>query len=136
MNKVASAFRPYQIGMRVEVAIQALVRVSTVLGITLSGIIGIEQVLSALPVLDTHLAEQAIELLRGHVQFLGQLGRGEARNGIQHMVGIIRPRLELGYLLIASLQRGLHDLEGTCHDYLITLVGADHHVASLLSYGW
>ena len=109
------------------------VRVGAVLGIPLSGIVGIEQVLSALPVLDVHLAQQAIQLLSGHVQLLSQLRGGEARDGVQHLVGIIRSWLELGYLLIASLQGRLHDLQGTRHNYLVALVGTNHHVTALLA---
>ena len=111
------------------------VRVGAVLGIPLSGIVGIEQVLSALPVLDVHLAQQAVQLLSGHVQFLGQLGGCDASDGVEHMVGILCPRLEFGYQFVTSLQSSLHDLKRTSQDYFIAFVGACHHVASLLADG-
>ena len=112
------------------------VRVSTVLGIPLSSIVGIEQVLSTLPVLDVHLAQQAVQLLSGHVQFFGQLGGCDASDGVEYMVGILCPRLEFGYQFVTSLQSSLHDLKRTSQDNFIALVGACHHVASLLADGW
>ena len=102
MDKVTSALRPYQVRIRAESIIMSSVRVRTVLGIPLSGIVGIEQVLSTLPVLDVHLAQQAVQLLSGHVQFLGELGGCDASDGVEYMVGIIRTRFYLGYLLITA----------------------------------
>ena len=136
MNKMLASLCPHQVRICAEHTVLTSVRVGAVLGIPLSGIVGIEQVLSALPVLDVHLAQQAVQLLCGHVQFLGQLGSGEARDAVQHMVGIVGSRFQYGYLLVASLQGGLHDLERSCHDHLVALVGTNHHVSSVLADAW
>ena len=57
MNEVATAFRPYQVGLGLQLTIGAVVLEVAVLGEALAGIVGIEQVLARLRVLDTHLAE-------------------------------------------------------------------------------
>ena len=136
MNKVATAFRPYQVCAGVKCPVLVLPGEGSVLRQPLSGIVGIEQVLPRLRILDAHLAKQHVQVVAGHVQFLAYLGDGEARDGVQHMVGIVGTGLELGYLLVASLQRGLHDLERTGHDHFIAFVGTGHHVASLLADAW
>ena len=52
----------------------------------------------------------AVELAACHRELLGDLRDGEARDGVEHMVGIVGAGTEQRYLGIAALQRGLHDL--------------------------
>ena len=135
MDKVTSALRPYQIRPCAERPVVSLAREGSVLRQALTRIVRIEQVLPALYVLDAHLAEQHVQFVSRHVQFLAYLRYGEARYGIEHMVGILGTRLELCNLFVTSLQGRLHDLERTSHDYLVALVGTGHHVASVLADG-
>ena len=135
MDKVSSLFRPYQIGTRVQGAIATLTREGAVLGQALTGIVGIQQVLTRLSVLNLVRAEQHIEIVTRHAQLLAYLSDGEAGDGVEHMVGIVGTGFQSGDLLVTALEGGLHDLKRTSQDDFIAFVGACHHVASLLSDG-
>ena len=106
------------------------------LGESLSGKLGIEHVLTALPVLDAHLAQTAVQLLGTHSQFLGQLRGGDAVDGVQHRVGILGSWLQLGNLLVTFRQGRLHNLHRTLHHVLIALPLLRYQVTALLTDGW
>ena len=78
VDRVASAFRPYQVLTGVKSSVLVPSGEGPVPGQPLSGIVGIEQVLSRLRILDAHLAKQHVQVVAGHVQFLAYLGHGEA----------------------------------------------------------
>ena len=135
MDELASALRPYQVRFGEYHAVLQGMLAGAALGETLSGKLGIEHVLSALPVLDAHLAESAVQFLCRHAQLLGELGGGDAGDGVEHLVGIFGTRLQLGNLFVASLQGGLHDFDGTQHDVLVAVALLGHHVSALLADG-
>ena len=135
MDELPPRFRPDEVGARVGLALRIEVQVGTVLRIARAGILGIEEVLPALEVLHAEEAKAPVELAGGHPQPLGHLRGGEARDGINHLVGIIGPRLELGDPFVPPLQRLLHDAEGAREDHLVRLVGAYHHIAARLADG-
>ena len=70
MDKLTSTFCPHQVSARFQFTFGRVKLEGAVLGQPLSGIAGIEQILSRLYVLDTHLAKQHIQVVAGHVQFL------------------------------------------------------------------
>ena len=102
VDEVTSSFCPYQVHFREDNAMLAYMLACTAPGKPLTGKLSIEHVLSALPVLDAHLAESAVQFLCRHVQFLGQLGGGDAGNGIEHLVGIVGTGFQSGYFLVPS----------------------------------
>ena len=61
---------------------------SAALGESHVGVVGIEQILSALVVLDVASAERAVQLLGGAAQLLGDLRGGVAGDAIQDVVGV------------------------------------------------
>ena len=136
MDEVTASLRPYQIGTCTQSPVTTLSCEGAVLRQALSGIVGIQQILTRLHVLDAFLAEQAVEVMPRHVKLLPYLGNGEARDAVQHMVGILRTRLQLGDLFVTSLQGGLHDLKRTGQDDFIAVVRTNHHVSSLLADAW
>ena len=74
MDELASALRPHQVHLREDHAVLQDTLVRAALGEAHSDVVGIKHVLTALPVLDAHLAESAIQLLGSHPELLGQLG--------------------------------------------------------------
>ena len=74
MDELAFALRPHQVHLREDHTVLQDTLVGATLGETHSGVVGIKHVLTALPVLDAHLAESAIQLLGSHPELLGQLG--------------------------------------------------------------
>ena len=133
MDKITSALCPHEVGTSPQLPILCVILEVAVLGKTLAGIVGIEKVLPRLHVLDAHLTKKHIQVMPRHVQFLADLCHGETRNAVEHMVRIIGPRLELGNLLIPTLECGLHDLERSCHDDFIAFILTGYHVSSLLT---
>ena len=75
MYKLPSALGPHQVGAGDEVAMRVAILAGAVLGIAAAGILGIEQVLPRLGVLDAALAEDAVELAPRHGKLLGNLCR-------------------------------------------------------------
>ena len=136
MNEISSAFRPNQVSLGLEVTIRIVELEGAVLRQSLTSVIRIKEELTGLRILDTHLAEEDVQVVPRHVQLLADLGDGEAGDGIKHMVGIIGTRLETGNQFVASLEGGLHDLERSCHDHLVALVWVYHHITSLLADAW
>ena len=84
MNKIPSTLRPYQVHLRHHDTMLADMSAGAALGESLSGEFRIQHVLSALPVLDAHLAEASVQLLGTHVKFLRQLCGRDAVDGVQH----------------------------------------------------
>ena len=82
------------VGTDEEVVVRAALRQPHV------GIFGIEHILPALVILDMPGAEQAVQLLRRHAQFLGNLRSGEARDAVQHRVGVERLGQQAADLLL------------------------------------
>ena len=90
MNELSSSFGPYEIGMGVGSAhlflsaIALRVKEGAVAGTALCqahvGVIGIEEILTALVVLDMQSTERAVQLLGCDTEFLRNLRGGEARN--------------------------------------------------------
>ena len=109
MNEVASALRPHQVHLRHHDTVLADMSAGATLGESLSGKLGIKHVLPALPVLDAHLAQTAVQLLGTHPQLLRQLRGGDAVDRVQHRVGILGSRLQLGYLLVTLRQGRLRN---------------------------
>ena len=62
--------------------------VGAALGESSVGVVGVEQVLSALVVLYVEGAERAVQLLCRDAQFLGYLCGGVAGDGVEHVVGV------------------------------------------------
>lgn len=135
MDELPPRFRPDEVGARVGLALRIEVQVGAVLRIARAGILGIEEVLPALEVLHAEEAKAPVELAGGHPQTLGHLRGGEARDGINHLVGIIGPRLELGDPFVPPLQRLLHDAEGAREDHLVRLVRPRQHITPVLADG-
>ena len=52
------------------------------------GIVGIEQILTALVVLHMEGTERTVQFLGSHPEFLGYLSGGETGDGVEHIVGI------------------------------------------------
>ena len=135
MKEVSSALRPHHVGVCDEFAVGAVESPCAALGISASGILGVEHVLSRLSVLYASLAEQAVELGARHGELLGYLRGGEARDGVEHVVGIRGAWLELCYLSSQSVEGSAHHLHGACHERLLRVVRTGHHISSLLAYG-
>ena len=133
MNKFPSAFRPHQVRPCMRFALRVAVHVRAVLRIPLPGIAGVEQVLSALAILDAQPAQAAVQLNGGHAQALGYLRGGHARYRVYHLVRIRRPRLQFRNPLVPALQCLLHDEQRTRKDYLVRLVRPHRHVAPVLA---
>ena len=95
-------------------------------GITLAGIVSIEQILSRLPVHHLTLREQTCQVVDGHRQLLGYLRGGEAVHTIQHLVAIVGLRCHDIYLLLLRLDGLLLNLQRQRHNL---------HVRELASAG-
>ena len=63
-------------------------------------VIGIEEILTALVILDMQSAERAVQLLRCDTELLRNLRRGEAGNGIEHVIAIERFRQKITHLIL------------------------------------
>ena len=133
VDELTASLCPYQVHFCQHHAVLQDTLMRAALGKTLAGKLGIKHVLSALPVLDAHLAKSAVQLLGGHAQLLGQLRGGDAGHGVQHLVGIVRLGLQTGNFFLASLKRGPHNFQRTCHDVLLALARLHHQVTALLA---
>ena len=110
MDELSSSFGPYEISMCIGSAqlllsaIALRVEEGAVAGAALCqahvGIIGIEEILAALVVLDMEGTERAVQLLGCDAEFLRNLRRGEARNGIENVVAIERLRQKITHLIL------------------------------------
>ena len=110
MDELSSSFGPYEIGMGVGSAhlllsaIALRVEEGAVAGAALRqahvSIIGIEEILTALVILDMQGAERAVQLLGCDTEFLRNLRGGEARNGIEHVIAIERLRQKITHLIL------------------------------------
>ena len=136
MDKVTSSFRPNEVSLGSQLAVRCVIFEASVLRQPLTGIVRIEQILTRLHILDTHLAKQTIEVVSCHVQLFPYLSDGETRNRIKHMVGIVGAWFQLCNLLVSALQGSLHDLECSCQDHFIAFVRSCHDVASLFADAW
>ena len=63
-------------------------------------IIGIEEILTALVILDMQGTERAVQLLGSDTEFLRNLRRGEAGNGIEHVIAVERLRQKITHLIL------------------------------------
>ena len=135
MDKFLTLLGPHQLRGGVNGAEEVQKGARAVLRQPFPGIGGIEKVLPALPILDALLAQNAVQLHGGHAHALCHLRGGEARYGVQHLVGIVRLRFQPSNLLVPPHQGGVCNLQGAGHNSLIALVGAYHHVSPLLAYG-
>ena len=63
MNEFPSAFRPHQVRPCMRFALRVAVHVRAVLRIPLPGIASVEQVLSALAILDAQPAQAGVQLI-------------------------------------------------------------------------
>ena len=111
---------------------RAQVEVGAALRQSLVRQVSIEHVLPALIVLHMHLAERAVQFLRRASQLLGYLGGGVARDGIEHIVGIVGLRRES--LHITSQSQDVNSLLANEHILLLQLLA--EHVAAVLSDQW
>ena len=84
MNKISPTLCPHQIHLRHHDAMLADMSAGAALGKALTRELGIQHVLSALPVLDAHLAEASVQFLGAHAKFLRQLCGRDAVDGVQH----------------------------------------------------
>ena len=100
VEEFSALLGPYQISMGADasraieregacIRARAQVEVGAALRQSLVRQVSIEHVLPALIVLHMHLAERAVQFLRRASQLLGYLGGGVARDGIEHIVGIV-----------------------------------------------
>ena len=64
------------------------------------GVIGIEEILTALVILDMQGRERAVQLLGCDTEFLRNLRRGEAGNGIEHVIAVKRFRQKITHLIL------------------------------------
>ena len=110
MYKLPSSFCPYEVGVGVGGAqfllcpIAVRVGEGRVAGAALRqahvGIIGIEQILAALVVLDMKGTELAVQLLCRDTQLLRYLRGGIAGNRVEHIVGVERLRQKMIHLIL------------------------------------
>ena len=78
-----------------EIPLGITVWVGAALGIPLTGIVGIEHVLSTLLVHHLLLQQQLCQVVYRLREFLGNLGGREATHTLQHLVTVISLRLQL-----------------------------------------
>ena len=64
------------------------------------GVIGIEEILTALVILDMQGTERAVQLLRCDAELLRNLRSSEAGNGIEHVIAIERFRQKITHLIL------------------------------------
>ena len=124
MDELSSSLGPYEIGMGVGSAhlllsaIALRVEEGAVAGAALRqahvSIISIEEILTALVILDMQSAERAVQLLGSDTEFLRYLRSGEAGNGIEHVIAIERFRQKITHLILQL------------YDVLTTLGVANH----------
>ena len=105
VDELSSTLGPYEIGMGVGSAhlllsaIALRVKEGAVAGTALCqahvGVIGIEEILTALIILDMQSTERAVQLLGCNTEFLRYLRSGEARNGIEHVIAVKRFRQKI-----------------------------------------
>ena len=110
MYELPSSFCPYEIGVGIGGAqlllnpIAVRVGEGRVAGAALRqahvGIIGIEQILAALVVLDMKGTELAVQLLCRDTQLLRYLRGGIAGNRVEYIVGVERLRQKMIYLIL------------------------------------
>ena len=79
------------------------------------GVIGIEEILTALVILDMQSAERAVQLLGCDAEFLRNLRSSEAGNGIEHVIAIERLRQKITHLILQ-----LYDV--------LTILGVANHL--------
>ena len=127
MDELSSSFGPYEIGMGVGSAhlllsaIALRVEEGAVAGAALRqahvSIISIEEILTALVILDMQSAERAVQLLGSDTEFLRYLRSGEAGNGIEHVIAIERLRQKITHLILQ-----LDDVITTLSDVNLSLI--------------
>lgn len=110
MDELSSSFGPYEIGMGVGSAhlllsaIALRVEEGAVAGAALCqahvGVISIEEILTALVILDMKSAERAVQLLRCDTEFLRYLRGREAGNGVEHVIAIQCLRQKITHLIL------------------------------------
>ena len=110
MYELPSSLGPYEIGMGVGSAhlllsaIALRVKEGAVAGAALRqahvSIIGIEEILTALVILDMQGTERAVQLLGCDTEFLRNLRGGEAGNGIEHVIAVKRLRQKITHLIL------------------------------------
>jgi hypothetical protein len=110
MDELSSSFGPYEIGMGVGSAhlllsaIALRVEEGAVAGAALRqahvSIIGIEEILTALVILDMQGTERAVQLLGCDTEFLRNLRSSEAGNGIEHVIAVKRFRQKITHLIL------------------------------------
>ena len=133
VNELASALGPHQVVMRLYASVGEADAEGTALRKALAGVVGIEHVLTRLAVLNAQLAEQEVQLTTGHVQLLRYLGSGEARYGVEYMVGIVGTRLEAGDFLSPALKGGLHHEDASCQHLLVGFFRTGYDVTAVLA---
>ena len=110
MYELPSSFCPYEVGVGIGgtqlllYPIAVRVGEGRVAGAALRqahvGIIGIEQILTALVVLDMKGTELAVQLLCRDTQLLRYLRGGIAGNRVEHIVGVERLRQKMIHLIL------------------------------------
>lgn len=110
MYELPSSFCPYEVGVGVGGAQLLLCPIAVRVGVgrvaraalrqSHVGIIGIEQILAALVVLDMKGTELAVQLLCRDTQLLRNLCGGIAGNRVEHIVGVERLRQKMIHLIL------------------------------------
>ena len=86
-------------------------------------IIGIEEILTALVILDMQGTERAVQLLGSDTEFLRNLRRGEAGNGIEHVIAIERLRQKITHLIL-QLDDVITTLSDVNHLFIYNIIQA------------
>ena len=86
-------------------------------------IISIEEILTALVILDMQSAERAVQLLGSDTEFLRYLRSGEAGNGIEHVIAVKRFRQKITHLIL-QLDDVITTLSDVNHLFIYNIIQA------------